>query len=188
MQRALDWFSGLNFVQKVLAVLFAALFLFSVSYLLATTVLYLGGAGDRADSPIEEGATPNTASPGSSPSASASAEATVPNNKLSISRARWEGEKAVVEGTWKGEISSVHCDLLEGGTSGGLTRWWDRSVGTQMDWSDRTFTQAFVAAGEGESGEPLDPQASYGVGCSAQFSGGWSTGDSAPVEGTPPAE
>ena len=186
MQRAYEWFLGLNLTQKVLAVLFAALFLFSLSYLLTTVVLYLGGAGDRVDSPVEEGAAPNTASPGSSASASASAEATVPNNELSISRARWEGEKAVVEGTWKGEASSVHCDLLEGGASGTPTRWWDRSVGTQMNWEAQTFTQEFVAAEGGEGEESLDRVASYGVVCSGQFSDGWSVNDAAPVEGMPP--
>jgi len=186
LQRAYEWFSGLNLVQKVLALLLAALFLFSLSYLVSTVVLYLGGAGDRANSPIEEGAAPNTASSGGSASASASAEATVPNNTVSISSARWEGDKAVVEGTWKGEVSSVHCDLLEGGTSGKPTRWWNRSVGTQMDWSGRTFTQEFIAAEGGERGEALDREASYGVVCSGQFSGGWSVSDVAPVGGTPP--
>jgi hypothetical protein len=178
-----DWFSRLNLLQKVLALLFVALFLFSLSYLIASTVLYLS-YGDKANSPIEKGAAPNTASPGSSASASASAEATVPDNRLSLAGARWEDEKAVVKGTWKGDVSSVHCDLLEGGASGRSTRWWDRSVGTQMDWSDRTFTQEFVAA-EGDGGS-LEPEASYGVVCSAQFSGGWSVSDSTPVEGKPP--
>jgi hypothetical protein len=178
-----EWFLRLNLVQKALAMLLAALFLFSLSYLLSTVVLYLG-AGDRANSPVEEGAALNTASP--APSLSASAEATVPNNGLSITGARWEGEMAVVEGTWKGDVSSVHCDLLEGGTSGEPTRWWDRSVGTRMDWSERTFTQEFVAAGEGGSAGPLDPVAGYGVICSGQFSGGWSMNDGAPVEGTAP--
>src|SRR5215213_9360263 len=168
-----DWFSRLNLLQKVLALLFVALFLFSLSYLIASTVLYLS-YGDKANSPIEKGAAPNTASPGSSASASASAEATIPNNELSISRARWEGEKAVVEGTWKGEASSVHCDLLEGGASGTPTRWWDRSVGTQMNWEAQTFTQEFVAAEGGEGEESLDRVASYGVVCSGQFSDGWS--------------
>ena len=181
LRRANDWFSGLNLAQKALALLFAGLFLFSLSFLLSTTVvLYLGGAGDRADSPIEEGAAPNTGTPASS----ASAGTTVPDNGLSLAGARWEGEKAVVRGTWKGDVSSVHCDLLEGGASGRSTRWWDRSVRTRMDWSDRTFTQEFFAA-EGGGGS-LEPEASYGVVCSAQFSGGWSVSDSTPVEGTPP--
>jgi len=182
VQRAFEWFSGLNLIQKVLAVLFAALFLFSLSYLVSTVVLSLG-SGDRADSPLEEGTAPITASPASS--ASASAETTVPDNKLSITGARWEGEKAVVEGTWKGELSSVHCDLLEGDASGKPTRWWDRSVGTRMDWSGRSFTQEFVENG-GEGEESLDPGASYGVTCSAQFSDGWQVNDGASVEGTPP--
>ena len=176
LRRAYDWFSGLNLAQKALALLFAGLFLFSLSFLLSTTVLSLA-AGDRADSPVEEGAAPNTGT-------SASAGTTVPDNRLSLAGARWEGEKAVVKGTWKGDVSSVHCDLLEGGASGRPTRWWDRSVGTRMDWSDRTFTQEFVAAERG--GGALEPEASYGVVCSAQFSGGWSVSDSTPVECTPP--
>lgn len=176
LRRAYDWFSGLNLAQKALALLFAGLFLFSLSFLLSTTVLSLA-AGDRADSPVEEGAAPNTGT-------SASAGTTVPDNRLSLAGARWEGQKAVVKGTWKGDVSSVHCDLLEGGASGRPTRWWDRSVGTRMDWSDRTFTQEFVAAERG--GGALEPEASYGVVCSAQFSGGWSVSDSTPVEGTPP--
>jgi len=180
VRSAVDWFSRLNLAQKGLAVLFAALFLFSLAYLLTTAVLHLS-YGDKSNSPIEEGAAPNTASPGSS---SASATAPVPDMKVNISGARWEGEKAVVEGTWKGDISSVHCDLIEGGASGKPTRWWDRSVGPQMDWSRRTFTQEFVAAEE--SGEPLDPEASYSVSCVGSFSSGWSTGDQAGVEGKPP--
>ena len=182
LRRAYDWFSGLNLAQKALALLFAGLFLFSLSYLLSTTVLSLA-AGDRADSPVEEGAAPNTGTPASSAS-SASAGTTVPDNRLSLAGARWEGEKAVVKGTWKGDVSSVHCDLLEGGASGRSTRWWDRSVGTRMDWSDRTFSQEFVAA-EGGGGS-LEPEVSYGVACSAQFSDGWQVSDSKPVEGTPP--
>ena len=182
LQRSREWFSGLNLAQKVLAVLLAGLlavlFLFSLSYLFTVAILSLVSGG-RADSPIEEGAAPS-----SSASASASAERTVPGNKLSITGARWKGEKAVVEGTWEGEVSSVHCDLLEGGTSGRSTRWWDRSVGTRMDWSDRTFSQEFVAA-EGGGGS-LEPEVSYAVVCSAQFSDGWSVSDSTPVEGTPP--
>jgi hypothetical protein len=73
-----------------------------------------------------------------------------------------------------------------GGTSGKPTRWWDRSVGTEIDWSGAAFIQEFVAAGGSEGGEPLDRVASYGVVCSGQFSGGWSVNDVASVEGTPP--
>ena len=184
LRRTSGWFSGLNLAQKVLAVIFAGLFLFSLSYLLTSVVLYLSYGG-RTSSPVEQGAVPpGSASPGGSASASASAEATVPNNKLNISGARWEGEKAVVEGTWKGEVSSVHCDLLEGGPSGKSTHWWDRSVGTKMDWSGQTFFQEFVATEEGE--EQLDDKARYGVACSAQFSDGWQVNDNSSVEGAPP--
>ena len=176
-----DWFSGLTLAQKVLTGLVAALFLFSLSYLLSTAFLYLVGAGERTESPTDEGAVPNTVRAHSS--ASASAETTTPDTKLSITGARWEGEKVVVEGTWKGELSSVHCDLLQGGTSGKSTRWWDRSVAAKMDWSRRTFTQEFAPASGGES---PDPRARYGVLCSGQFSGGWQMADTAFVEGRPP--
>lgn len=179
VQRALEWFLGLNWAKKVLAVLFAALLLFSVTYLLTTAFLYLRYGGG-SNSPTEQGGAPNTASSGSS-----SALAPAPHDKLSISAARWEGEKAVVEGTWKGDISSAHCDLLEGGTSGKATRWWDRSVATKMNWSSHTFTQEFVAAKE--SGEKLDRGTGYSVACTGWFSGGWQVSDAASVKGTPPA-
>jgi hypothetical protein len=94
----------------------------------------------------------------------------------------------VVEGTWSGDLalSSVHCDLLEGGESGRSTDWWDRSVGTDMSFSERTFSQEFVQAEGRKIEDPIDPESSYRVLCSGQFSGGWSTTDSAPVKGTPP--
>jgi len=110
---------------------------------------------------------------------------TAPNNTLSVTGARWEGDKAVVEGTWKGDISSVHCDLLEGGESGSATDWWDRRAATEMNWSGRTFSQEFVRAMGREIDDPIDPEASNYVSCWAQFSGGWSTDDEARVEGTP---
>jgi hypothetical protein len=182
VRSAVDWFLRLNLVQKALAVLVAALLLFSSVFFLTTVVLYLSN-GDKSNSPVENDNAANSPSPGSS-SASANATTPVPDFSVRISSARWEGEKAVVEGTWKGDISSIHCDLLEGGSLGKSTRWWDRSVAARMDWSSRTFTQQFVAVEGG--GEPLDPGARYGVECSAVFSGGWSLGAEARVEGAPP--
>jgi hypothetical protein len=145
-------------VQKVGAVLLAVLVMFSVGYLLATTVLflYLCFRGE-ASSPVGEGAAPDTASPDASPSAGASVESTGQDNDLSIASARWEGEKVVVEGTRRGDISSVHCDLLRGDASGSTTDWWDRTVGTRMDWSARAFTQEFVEAGGRKIRDPIDP-------------------------------
>ena len=168
----------------LLAGLLAVLFLFSLSYLFTVAILSLVSGG-RADSPIEEGAAPRSSD---SASDSDSAERMVPDNKLSITGARWKGEKALVEGTWDGEVSSVHCDLLEGGPRGKPTRWWDRSVGTPMDWSGRTFTQEFVEAGEGEGEASLDPEVGYAVVCWGQFSSGWQLSDRASVEGKPPTE
>jgi hypothetical protein len=184
VRSAVDWFLGLNLAKKALAVLFAALLLFSLVYLLTTTVLYLR-YGEQSHSSMEKDTAPNTASPGSS-NASASAAAPAPDNNLTISGARWEGEKAVVEGTWKGDISSVHCDLMQGGDQGRATDWWDRGVPTHMSWSDRTFEQDFVKAEGRKIEDPIDPTSRYTMVCSGQFSGGWSVSDSATVEGTPP--
>ena len=179
-------------IQKVLAVLFAALLIFSASYLVTNGFLWLAGAG-RTDSPVEEGAVPEGASAGSTGTASASPGSstpgsTVPDFAVEIASARWEGGKAMVKGTWSGALalSSVHCDLLEGGESGRSTDWWDRSVGTDMSFSKRTFSQEFVQAEGRKIEDPIDPESSYWVLCSGQFSGGWSMTDTAPVKGTPP--
>ena len=79
----------------------------------------------------------------------------------------------------------MHCDLLEGGESGRSTDWWDRSVGTDMSFSKRTFSQEFVQAEGRKIEDPIDPESSYWVLCSGQFSSGWSMTDTAPVKGTP---
>ena len=107
------------------------LLLFLASFFISTAVFRsMGGGGERASTPSKQSAAP---------------ERPLPDVTVTISSARWEGQKAVVEGTWKGaDVSSVHCDLLEGGTA--PTRWWDRSVGTQMDWLGQTFIQEFVSA------------------------------------------
>ena len=186
MRGTLEWFSGLNVVQKVLAVLFAGLLLFSASYLVTSGYLRLVGGGDQTASPVEESAAPE--SPGSTASASASAGTTAPEFSVEITSARWEGEKAVVEGTWNGDldISSVHCDLIEGSVSGSSTDWWDRSVGPDMDFQKGTFSQEFVEAAGRKIEHPIDPAKDYWALCASQFSSGWSTSDSAQVKGTPP--
>jgi hypothetical protein len=52
-----------------------------------------------------------------------------------------------------GKVASVVA--LEGGTA--PTRWWDRSVGTQMDWLGQTFIQEFVSARGSEDGGAARP-------------------------------
>jgi hypothetical protein len=174
VRSAFDWFSRLNLLQKVLALLFVALILFSLYYLLTTAVFgSIGGGSERANTPSQESSPPRSN--------------VKPPGEVTISSARWEGQKAVVKGSWKGNISSVYCDLVEGGSSRKPTRWWDRSVGTQMDWSGRTFTQEFVAARGSEDWEPLDPLASYDVECWGSFAGEVMTSASAHVEGKKPA-
>jgi hypothetical protein len=63
-QRLLDWFWTLNLAQKVLAVLFGALVLFSVSYLVSTTVLGLMGPRmNRPTLPLSKGPLPASPTP-----------------------------------------------------------------------------------------------------------------------------
>jgi hypothetical protein len=181
VQRVLDWFWGLNLVQKALGVLFAALLLFVASFLIGSAVFRsMGGASEQANTPSNQ-----SAAAGSHDTDSANPEKMRPDVAVMISNARWDGQKAVVEGTWKGEVSSVHCDLWEGTAGGAPTRWWDRSAGTQMDWLGQSFTQDFVSARGNEASEPLDPLAKYSVRCWGSFAGNVMTSASAPVKGKP---
>jgi hypothetical protein len=185
VQRVFDWFSRLNLAQKVLAVPFAALVLFSLANLLTAGVISLMGPGDQAEPLVVE----QDAAPPAATSPSASAEATspeVPYFEMSITGARWEGEKAVVEGTWEGKISSVHCDLFEGGKQGRrVTDWWDRGVPSKTSLSGRTFAQEFVEAKGRKIENPLDPAVRYSTICQAEAEGG-AAFDDAWVEGSPP--
>jgi hypothetical protein len=171
VQRVLDRFWSLPLAQKVLVALLAVILLFLATFLISTALFRSMGSGSERGSTLSE----QSAAPKGEPDVDVA---------VTISSARWEGQKAVVEGTWKGEVSSVRCDLLEAGAA--PTRWWDRSVGTQIDWSGRTFTQEFVAARGSEDWEPLDPLASYDVECWGLFAGEVMTSASAHVEGKNP--
>jgi hypothetical protein len=177
MRRVLDWFWGLNVAQKVLAVLFGGLLLFSVTYLITSGVLWLLFANPGESASVDEGSRPEEVS------VPDQEFATPPGMDLQITRAEWVGNTVEVEGRWGGEISSVHCDLFEGDEQQ-VTDWWDRSVPPTMSWSERSFKQIFVEA-EGEAEEPIDPSAGYAVTCLGAFADGWSTNDSALVEGEP---
>jgi hypothetical protein len=181
MQRVVDWFLGLNAAQKVLAVLFGGLVLFSVTYLITSGVLWLIFADPEGGSAsVDEGRTPEEAS------VPDEEVATPPGMDLRITRAEWVGDTVEVEGSWGGEISSVHCDLFEGsGDEQRVADWWDRSVPPTMSWSERAFMQVFVEAERGEAEEPIDPSAAYTVTCLGAFEDGWSTNDSVLVEGEP---
>jgi hypothetical protein len=160
-------------VQKVLVVGFALLLWFLAIFIISTAVFQSMRSGsERANAPSEESSTPrpNTRPP-----------------EVYISSARWEGQKAVVKGSWKGDISAVYCDILEGGYSGKPARGLDRSSEVQMDLRGHTFTQESVAASESEGGESLDPEASYSAVCWGLYSGDLRTNrTTAKVEGTPP--
>ena len=184
--RLVDWYLGLGLGQKiVVGGAVAALVL--VGTHLASLLILSVAAVMRPDTP-PQGQTPAPASPrpGASASTSASASASsAPATALKIERARWEGDKAVVEGTWRGDLSSVHCDLMEGDKAERAIDWWDRSVAAEQSFSDRTFSQEFVRA-KGRVKDRIEPEGEYKAVCSAQFSEGWSTGDYAPIAGRPP--
>ncbi len=179
MRSALDWFLGLNIAQKVLAVLFGALLLFSITYLITSGVLWLLFADAEEPAPDSVGS-------GSEETSTTDEQfATPPGMDLRITRAEWAGNTVEVEGRWGGEISSVSCDLFEGGgEEQRVSRWWDRSVPPVMSWPERTFEQIFVEAG---AEEPPDPSARYTVICLGAFADGWSTNDSVLVGGKPPS-
>jgi hypothetical protein len=178
MRGALDWFSRLNVGQKVLAVLFGGLLLFSVSYLITSGVLWLLFANP------EESASGSGGGPTDETSVPDEQFATPPGMDLQITRAEWVGDTVEVEGRWGGEISSVHCDLFEGrGENQRVIDWWDRSVVPSMSWSQRTFAQVFVEAEEAE--DSIDPSAGYTVICLGAFADGWSTNDAVAVGGEP---
>ncbi len=174
-----DRYLGLRLGQKIVVGVAVVALVFVLTYLASLLILSATGAGHENYPP--QGGTPAPASlrPGASSSASSA-----PAAALSIQRARWEGGRAVVEGRWQGDLSSVHCDLLEGGKAGRTIDWWDRSVAAKESFPDRTFSQEFVRAG-GRVKDRIDPKADYWVSCWAQFSGGFSTGAEASVKGTP---
>jgi hypothetical protein len=184
--RLVDWYLGLSFGQKIVAGVAVAALVF-VGVYLASLLIFSVAAVMRADYPPQGGTTaPASPRPGASASTSASASASsAPAIALKIERARWEGDKAVVEGTWRGDLSSVHCDLMEGGKAERAIDWWDRSVAAEQSFSDRTFSQEFVRA-KGRVKDRIEPEGEYKAVCSAQFSEGWSTGDYAPIAGRPP--
>jgi len=176
-----DWYLGLGLRKKVAVGLAAAIGLFLASFFGTLVVLSLSRSGDEGSVPEASGTAPGITYPGGSSAASSLAELDI---NLKITSARWESEKAVVEGTWEGEISSVHCDLMEGEQQ--TTDWWDRLVPANMSWQKRIFTQDFVEARGRKIEDPIDAATRYTVTCAGQFSKGWQMNDTAPVEGTPP--
>jgi hypothetical protein len=180
--RLVDWYLGLTTGQKVVVGTASFVLVIAFTYLASIVILLAAGAGPE-DTPPQQGRTPAPASPTPSPSASASpSDSTI----LEIEGARWEGDRAVVEGTWQGGLSSVHCGLLEGSRSGQAIDWWDRSVAAKTSFPDRTFSQEFVRA-SGNVKDPIDPKGEYWATCWGQFSDGLVTGDDAAVKGMPPA-
>src|SRR5215207_3236412 len=170
--RLVDWYLGLRLGQKIVVGVAVAALVLVGSYL--ASLLILSVTVMRADTP-PQGQTPAPASPRPGSSASASASASAPSTPaiaLKIERARWEGDKAVVEGRWRGDLSPVHCDFMEGGKAEHAIDWWDRSVAAEQSFSDKSFSQEFVHA-EGRVKDRIDPESAYKAVCSAQFSDGW---------------
>src|SRR5215203_169027 len=186
--RLVDWYLGLTLGQKIVVGVAVPALVFVGAFLASRIILSVVGGGGADEPPQGGKPAPASLSPGASTSASASASASsAPVVELKIERARWEGDRGVVEGGWREDLSSVHCDLLVGGkgSRGRAIDWWDRSVAAQESFSDKTFSQEFVGA-EGTVKDHIDQQADYWVVCGAQFSEGWSTQDVAPMEGRPP--
>ena len=175
-----DWYLGLSFGQKIVVGVAGCALVLVGSYLASLLIFSVAGVW-RAHSP-PQGGSPAPASP--RPWASASASS-APAIALKIERARWEGNKAVVEGKWQGELSSVHCDLLEVDKAERAIDWWDRSVAAEQLFSDKTFSQEFVRT-KGRVKDRIEPEGEYKAVCSAQFSEGWSMVDEAPIAGRPP--
>ena len=179
----MDWYLGLTRGQKVVAATAVFVLVIVFTYLASVVILLAAGVGP-GDPPPQQGGMPAPASP--TPSSSASASSPSDNTVLTIERARWEGDKVVAEGAWHGDLSSVHCDLLEGSRSGQAIDWWDRSVAAETSFSGRTFSQEFVRA-RGDVENHIDPKSKYWATCWGQFSDGLATGADTPVKGTPPA-
>jgi len=178
MRRAWKWFLGLSGGRQALASLLLIVVASLLSFLVTSTAILWwplvaqegGSAGGSLASPAPQ-RTENT-------------YITKPPPKdmdLQITRARWVGDRVVVEGEWSGEVSSVYCDLFEGGeTDARVTDWWQRGAPAKMSWSKRTFTQVFEEAKGREIEDPVDPKKRYWVLCSGNFTGGW--GEAAPDE------
>ena len=181
-----DWYLGLSFGQKIVVGVAGCALVLVGSYLASLLIFSVAGVW-RAHSPPQGGSpAPASPRPGASASVSTSASAIAgAEGALEIERARWEGNKAVVEGKWQGELSSVHCDLLEVDKAERAIDWWDRSVAAEQLFSDKTFSQEFVRT-KGRVKDRIEPEGEYKAVCSAQFSEGWSTGDDALIAGRPP--
>jgi hypothetical protein len=179
--RIVNWYLGLDLREKVVVWLAATVALFFAAYFGTLLVFSHLVEGEERSAPARANA------PGVTYLETTRASSPEPDLAVTIASARCEGDKAVVEGSWKGDISSVHCDLLEGsGQYGRAMDCWDRGVPTVMSWSERTFSRRFVEDKGRWIEDPVHPGASYAVVCLAQFSGGWQISDAAAVEGTPP--
>ena len=177
--RVVDWYLGLSFGRKIVVGVAAAVSVLLASYFASLLILSPSERGEGAPS---QAGTPAPVSSSASASASASS---APAIALKIERARWEGDKAVVEGTWQGDLSSVDCDLWEGGKAEHVVNWWDRSVAAEQSFSERTFSQEFVRA-KGKVKDRIDPQGDYKAVCWGQFPGSALTSAAAPIAGRPP--
>jgi len=181
--RVVDWYLDLRVGQKIVVGVAVVVGIFLVDYFASLLILSSLGVGEGA--PPEQAGTPAPSSLRLGSTSASSSASPASEGAVEIQRARWKDDKVVVEGKWRGDLSSVHCDLLEGGETGRAIDWWDRSVAARMSFSGRTFSQEFVRAEGRKVKDRIDPEGDYWVACSAQFSDGLATGDEAPVEGTP---
>jgi hypothetical protein len=184
MRRGWDWYWTLSGGRQALAFLLLLALGSALSFLATSTAMLWW------PTVAQEGGSLSGSSASSAPQRTESTYISKPPPKdmdLRITRARWVGQRVVVEGGWSGDVSSVYCDLFEGDeTEARVTDWWERGVPAKMSWSERTFTQEFVEAKGREIEDPVDPKKRYWVLCSGNFTGGWGMQPSAAVKGTPP--
>jgi hypothetical protein len=174
MQRTFDWYRGLSSGAKILVGgLAGVLVVFVLSFLFSVGALWLLSGGDDEGSSEQQPPEPSVV------------QNEIPDVEVEILRAEWNENRVEVEGQWTGDLSSVRCDLFEG-EDFAVVRWWDRAISPKYDMSSQTFTQTFVAAGQGEDEGFIDPTAEYHVICQGAFPDQITTDDEAQVEGTPP--
>src|SRR5215203_1245473 len=94
--RLVEWYMGLSFGQKIVVGVAGCALVLVGSYMASLLIFSVAGVW-RADFAFQGPRPGANASVPSSPSASASASS-APAIALKIERARWEGNKAVVEG------------------------------------------------------------------------------------------
>lgn len=156
------------------------LVVFTLSFLFSAATFFLLSPGGESEATGEQ--------PSEQPMAQPADPGEVPDVNLKIVRAEWKGDQVEAEGQWTGDLSSVSCNLFEGEESEDLAvvDWWDRAIPATYDTPGQTFAQVFAPTDQAIPEAYIAPAIPYSVLCEGAFSRGITTGDLAPVNGTPP--